>query len=315
MSGLVKFRRIIFTRQVLIPVAAVYLFLFLILGPWSPRWASSFSPFTEPPKKGPIRQSTNFKPPPPLQGRVPCYGPRGQFLSRSPDDELKEEKLDVGMLRPPSLLLRLVFPANMCAPSPAYPQPFWGSYATIGLEQTWMTIDGRYGPYGYGEEDKSYNRSKVDWNKINWGKLQNECFERNRHRFPTSATPFDNTLQMVRLGYRNATRIPETRQWHEFKNTRRTAIIVRAWRGYDWKSEDMQNLRSLIVEASLRTGGEYQVILLVDMKDYQPYIFASDENYEKALSELGLPAEFREIAVLWDDRLLESWYPDIAEHR
>ncbi|EGO55223.1 hypothetical protein NEUTE1DRAFT_123696 [Neurospora tetrasperma FGSC 2508] len=292
MSRLLKFRRIIFARQFLIPVAVVYLFLFLTLGPWSPRWASSFSPFTEPPKKGPVRQPTNFKPLPRLQERVPCYGPRGKFLSRSPDDELKEEKLDV-----------------------AYPQPFWGSYATIGLDQTWMTIDGRYGPYGYGEEDKSYNRSKVDWNKINWGKLQNECFERNRHRFPTSAIPFDNTLQMVRLGYRNVTRIPETRQWHEFKNTRRTAIVVRAWRGYDWKAEDMQNLRSLIVEASLRTGGEYQVVLLVDMKDYQPYIFASDENYEKALSELGIPAEFREIAVLWDDRLLESWYPDIAEHR
>ena len=104
MSALVKFRRIIFTRQVLIPAAVVYLFPFLILGPWSPRWASSFSPFTEEPKKLPLRQATNFKPPPPLQERVPCYGPRGQFLSRSPDDQLKEEKLDAGMLHLPLLV-------------------------------------------------------------------------------------------------------------------------------------------------------------------------------------------------------------------
>ena len=103
MSRLLKFRRIIFARQFLIPVAVVYLFLFLTLGPWSPRWASSFSPFTEPPKKGPVRQPTNFKPLPRLQERVPCYGPRGKFLSRSPDDELKEEKLDVGTLRLPLL--------------------------------------------------------------------------------------------------------------------------------------------------------------------------------------------------------------------
>ncbi|KAL2151029.1 hypothetical protein VTH82DRAFT_6127 [Thermothelomyces myriococcoides] len=232
---------------------------------------------------------------PPLAERVACYGPRGLLLGESPDDDLQTSEING-----------------------PYPTPWTGNYDETGLDLTVMNVDQRYGPYGYGEEREDYNRTRVDWNKIDWGKLQNDCFERNRHRFPASATRFDDTrVTPPRFTLRNFTKIPEVRHWHEFQPTRRTAVVVRAWRGYEYMPEDLQNLRSLVVETALRTGGEYQVIILVDMKDYEGYdndIFASEEAYRKGMEDAGVPPEFQSITLLWTNRFLDSWYPRVEEH-
>jgi hypothetical protein len=182
-----------------------------------------------------------------------------------------------------------------------------------------MTAEQRYGPYGFGEDREDYNRQKVDWNTIDWGQLQNDCFERNRDRFPVAATRFDDArAAKPRFAYRNFSGLPQVRHWHEFEPSRRTAIVVRTWRGYQYMPEDLYYLRSLIAETTLKTGAEYQVILLVDMKDYEGYdndIFASEEAYQKGLQDAGIPPEFQSIAILWTERLLKSWYPLIGEHR
>ena len=187
---------------------------------------------------------------------------------------------------------------------------------------TYMTADARYGPYGFGEEKEEYTRSKVDWDNVDWGKLQNECFERNRKRFPKAAETFNDTRIEHRFSYKNESTIPEVRHWHEFEASRRTAIVVRTWRGYDYLPEDMHHIRSLITETSLRGGGDYQVILLVDMKDwngeendYANQIFSSPEAYQQGIKDAGVPKEFESIAVLWDYNLLRDWYPLVEEHR
>lgn len=197
----------------------------------------------------------------------------------------------------------------------AYPMPWTGSYEALGLDQTWMTAEGRYAPYGYGEKTDKYNRTKVDWSKVDWGKLQNECFERNRHRFPSAAKRFEDARDTIRFAFRNDTRIPEVRQWHQFNQTQRTALVIRAWRGYNYTPEDMYYLRSLVTEAALKSGGEYQVILLVDMRESEENIFKSEERYRLGFNNSGVPKEFESITVLWDDHFLESWYPEVPEHR
>lgn len=177
-----------------------------------------------------------------------------------------------------------------------------------------MTADDRYGPYGFGERLDSYTRSRVDWDAIDWNQLQNECFQRNAGRFPPAAAPFES--MPVRFGLRNKQKERRmTPKWDRFRHTRRTAVVVRAWDGFDYKDEDLFYLRSLIVETSLRTGGEYHVVLLVNIKDPAHNIFASQRAYNKAFRNAGIPPELQSIAVLWDDNLLESWYPLIGEHR
>ena len=95
--------------------------------------------------------------------------------------------------------------------------------------------------------------------------------------------------------------------------TGRTAIVLRTWDCYEYKEEDLYNLRSLIVETTLSSGGEYAIFLLVHVRDPERNIFGSEANYAAALDEL-LPPELRPMAVLFDNSLLESWYPKIKDH-
>ncbi|KAK3312858.1 hypothetical protein B0H66DRAFT_485505 [Apodospora peruviana] len=296
-----RLRRILFNRNVFIGLVIVYGLMFIFLSPSSP-WAYEVRFFGQnnlqtSAASSSRRRMTNHPPLPALKPRVPCYGPRGKLLSESPDDELEEVNLNI-----------------------PFPKPWTGSYEALNLTQTWSTAQGRYGAYGFGETANSYNRSRVDWDKINWQDLQTQCLHRNAHRFPLAALTTNNSslLQMPpRFSYPNESKIHNLApQWHEFGATRRTALVVRTWRGYAYKDEDMHYIRSLIVEASLRTGGEYQVILLVDMHNHPVDILASKENYLEALRvDAGVPKEFLGMAVLWDSQLLKSWYPDIKEHR
>ena len=43
----------------------------------------------------------------------------------------------------------------------------------------------------------------------------------------------------------------------------RTAILIRTWEGYKYTDDDLMNIRALITETSLLSGGEFQVFLLI----------------------------------------------------
>ncbi|GAB1318050.1 Glycosyltransferase Family 34 [Madurella fahalii] len=285
-----------FNRQVLFVGLAICVLWFLVVqlrGDAAQQWSRlgiHLPDSREQPQRMPTENIL-----PPLAKRVSCYGPRGHLLGNSSDDDLLETEMNG-----------------------PYPTPWAGSFEELGLDLTIMTADGRYGPYGFGEEKEDYGRERVDWDKVDWGKLQNDCFERNKERFPAAAKPLADTRLEVRFSYRKNSQIPAVRHWHEFQPSRRTAIVVRVWRGYKYMPEDLYYLRSLVAETTLKSGGEYQVILLVDMKDYDGYeneIFASKEAYEQGLQDAGVPPEFQSITLLWDNRLLDSWYPEVTERR
>ncbi|KAG9966005.1 hypothetical protein KCU61_g1448, partial [Aureobasidium melanogenum] len=230
--------------------------------------------------------------------RVPCNGPRGKLLSESYDDQ--------------------IHPAHYR--NLTYPPPLSGSYEALNLDKSWLTAAERYGPYGLGEEEDGYNRTRVDWAAINWADLQNSCSQSNHQRLP-NAYAFDHGRP--RFAYRqtswtekwlpsflatpNINSRPATETFH------RSAIVVRVWSTYQYTPEDMWNLRSLVAETALASGGEYAVFLLVDVKDREAGIHTNTEAYDLVLRE-SVPPEFQDIAVLFDDSLLESWYPDVVEH-
>ncbi|KAF2836837.1 hypothetical protein M501DRAFT_1018714 [Patellaria atrata CBS 101060] len=222
--------------------------------------------------------------------RIACRGPRGRFLDKSRDDRLWEEILDI-----------------------PYPEPAAGSHEALKLRKTWMTADGRYGAYGYNEGKESYSRKRVNWEKVEWAKLQNECLQRNRHRFfDVAPVSSDRRFELRPSMWKE--KIPLLKQPAERPRvTGRTAVVLRGWDSFDFTEEDYINLRSMIVEAALVSGGEYSVYLLVHVRNKSRDIFANDVNYDEALQDI-VPAELRDIAVLFDDRLLESWYPDVESH-
>ncbi|KIX92980.1 uncharacterized protein Z520_11253 [Fonsecaea multimorphosa CBS 102226] len=224
--------------------------------------------------------------PPPIAPRQSCVGPRGRSVQKNLDDKVWARSLD----------------------SP-FPNPVGGSFAALDLPLTFNTPDSRYGAYGHNEELESYERTRVQWSSVKWADLQNECLASNLRRFRNP----ENISTARRF------RMPTKTGFEELKartdSTGRSAIVLRTWEGYNYTSLDLYHLRSLIVEAGLDLNADNAVFLLVDVKDENGtrQIFHDSQSYETALQDL-VPAEFRDIAVLFNLDLLKSWYPRISEH-
>jgi hypothetical protein len=190
-----------------------------------------------------------------------------------------------------------------------FPQPLFGSYEVLGLDDVSFDRFGRYGAYGYGENDTENWEppSMVNWDDVNWAKLQLQCFEGNKHRFKLQSS-VHKSRQSFKVqspqspGY--AARIP---------HRERTALILRSFTDVTWMANDIYNLRSLITELSLHSGGEYEVFLLVHVKDAE---FDVESPVHGALiKEQYIPKEFHDISILFNDATLEKLYPNVSEHR
>ena len=237
---------------------------------------------------------------------VACIGPRKVLLSNSADDRLKTSQLEYSTHN-----LHDSFSINIAT---AYPDTLGGSYDALGLEQTWITANDRFGPHGHGENHPEYSRSRVDWEVIDWASLQDDCLAVNKHRF-RGATELMSPSKLSPSGW--IARLKLTMQTKPSARpsitTGRTAIVIRSWSGHTYGQQDMIFLRSLIVEAALSSGSEYAVYLLIDVKEQGKEMYSSEADYRSVLEEL-VPKEFQSIAVLFNGQLLESWYPKVGEH-
>ncbi|KAL8670170.1 MAG: hypothetical protein Q9224_007692, partial [Gallowayella concinna] len=107
-----------------------------------------------------------------------CEGPRGVNVNGNPDDMLGAYKL----------------PSHV-----TLPVPFFGSYEETGLGSGFC-FEHRARNRAYGEardeDDLPTNGphpvpppSSVEWASVDWGRLQKECYVRNRDRFEDAADP------------------------------------------------------------------------------------------------------------------------------
>ena len=149
----------------------------------------------------------------------------------------------------------------------------------------------RYGAYGFGEDEsivKNWVRpSKVDWNNIDWGKLQNRCAESNAGRFSSKSKAVHSHIS------------PETR----------TAILIRSDTGKVYSDNDIVNIRAMIMELALQSGGEYEVFLLVQVQD-DTIPLDDDETIDWLLEE-NIPPEFWSITRFWSVATIASRYLEI----
>lgn len=70
----------------------------------------------------------------------------------------------------------------------------------------------------------------------------------------------------------------------------------------------------MIMELSLLSGAEYEAILLIDAKD-EVLPDQMDNVTMGGFKEEYLPEELRGLAVFFNTKLLEDWYPTIDVHQ
>ncbi|KAJ5686040.1 hypothetical protein N7536_008659, partial [Penicillium majusculum] len=226
-----------------------------------------------------------------------CEGPRGKTLSRSSARDMV-----------------FVYPGNQ----KDFPAPMFGSYQATGLDgNVCSNRFSRLAAYGYGS-NTTHPASGVNWNETNWGSLQSQCFERNVGRYSPNGTnprPISLTLPVhPRVTARTLPRDQPTSSPHISRYKPRSAVILRAWHDMEWSENLKQNVRSLVTELSLHSGGEYQVFLLIHIKDESIPIYTDDDEVMKEIKARFIPHEFQDMAVLFNEKTLESWYPRVEEH-
>ncbi|KAK3328362.1 hypothetical protein B0T19DRAFT_188711 [Cercophora scortea] len=203
----------------------------------------------------------------------------------------------------------------------SFPDPGFGGYGLLGLDQNLCyERETRLSQYGLSPDSTPATDGGdqlTNSEDVNWGELQDQCVEKNRKRF-APAHPQDDSLRNQRkLGAssrarRAAARIESRNNATAIIKEPRTALLLRSYTGKKYTENDKQIIRSLITELNLRTGGEYQVFLLVQVKGPED-IWSDDKVYESII-ESEIPKEFRGITILWNEESVKAMYPLLDEN-
>lgn len=234
---------------------------------------------------------------------VPCRGPAGETYF-----EANAEDLVVQGYR--------MSPAD-------YPRATIGSASILGLDKS-ICFDrlSRLNPYSMdGTNQKPVGAQGVlpqhpSWDNVRWGQLQNECLSRNIRRYMPQARLSSSLMPNMPMPDQDDAMKDVNDRMHASSDVQyfkaRTAVLIRTWEGYRYKDNDLQSIRSLITELALISGGEYQVFLLVNIKQRDADIYDDEDTYQDLLED-NVPKELRDIAILWTEKVLEDWYPKVGD--
>ncbi|KAI0433500.1 hypothetical protein F5Y09DRAFT_62870 [Xylaria sp. FL1042] len=221
-----------------------------------------------------------------------------------------------------------------------FPEPLIGGYDILGMDgDLCFERETRLGMYGF-QNANDTSDPLVDWDKVHWGELQEKCVQNNEARFDLQGrpNPYVNTVYSTKkttafIGADSDLDLGDTpkgryhnddlRRSSAIGNNKRpskgtvtekveprTAVLLRTYTGKDYNENDKQVIRSLITELSLRTGGLYQIFLFVHVKDNAYAIWDDEGTYQYVLQQ-NVPAEFRDIAILWNDEAVQAMYPKL----
>ncbi|KAL8714313.1 MAG: hypothetical protein Q9220_001644 [cf. Caloplaca sp. 1 TL-2023] len=236
-----------------------------------------------------------------------CEGPRGVDLNGNKDDMLGAYKL----------------PNHDSTPAPIF-----GTYKETGLGLDYcFERHARNSPYG--DEDRLGDTSKpqpskVKWDTVDWGRLQHDCYVRNKGRFkvevdetarPMFRYPNEEDIERVNdtLISPVANSVKNKRRSKSKQYASRNAILLRTYDTKKYTEDNLQHIRAMVAELSLHSGAEYEVFLLVQIIDLGRPIFDDPAAYQEAL-DIYVPHEFHNISVLFNVPLLEAWYPKAGKH-
>lgn len=206
-----------------------------------------------------------------------------------------------------------------------FPEPKFGSYEKLGLDPNicWER-ETRLGPYGLLEQTKKLGGETIpmDWDNVNWGDLQRRCVHKNAKRYDLNkdrknpylnAYPETAKADHYAKSSKSTKRAPTEKEGAtEFKAEKRTALLLRSYTGKVYTENDKVTIRAMVSELSLKTGGEYEVFLLVHVKDHSLRIFEDDEVYQSVLQD-NIPPEFHGMTVLWNDEVVWDIYTELKD--
>ena len=281
------------------------------------------------------------------QRDIPASKPWTEYPNRSKESNMQECFIDAaGKVRPPALRYYQGRPLG-------FPESVAGSYDVLKLpEDICFERFGRYGPYGFGystrtgglgtgehgesegSDDVWSQTPRVDYREVDWATVQRQCFKANAARFSElpKKTPQPHGFY-IGNGDSNAhvrRDVPannSTGQSTQFTKSgkaektgessvekkARTAVVVRCWDEYLFREDDIANLRSMISELSLGSGGRYDVHLLVQVRnDAHHPIWADHEAYEQRIRD-SIPKEFQGLVTLWTETQMLSLYQGIYD--
>ncbi|KEQ72710.1 hypothetical protein M436DRAFT_48919, partial [Aureobasidium namibiae CBS 147.97] len=181
-----------------------------------------------------------------------------------------------------------------------HPDHLYGSYDALGLkDDVCFDSEGRLGAYASPAnstlfehaspspyETKRTLQNPVDWTSIDWAAAQKRCYDDNFAIEGTKQSKTSSALSRIS----------------------RQAIVLRTWTGYDYTPHAIMNLRALLSEMSLGSGGEYDIHLLVHVKNNSARFWESAQLYDK-IREESVPAEFCGLVTLWSEQQMELVYP------
>ena len=224
-----------------------------------------------------------------------------------------------------------------------FPENVIGSYELLGLpEDICFERYGRLGPYGYGYglrnggtgagkngdmegSEAVWNQKsgtkQVDYRTVNWADAQKRCYQANADRFvhKNPIAKLSKTFSVIENGPHKRETVASglmasNTTAMDKKLLSRTAVVIRVWDDFNYREEDIMHLRAMISELSLGSGGEYDVHLLVQVKDEAKHpIWADEDTYQKHLKE-SVPKEFHGIATLWSVTQMLMLYQGIFDN-
>jgi hypothetical protein len=246
----------------------------------------------------------------------PCHGPNGEFIEDM-----------------------IVFKGHL----EGFPTASFGSFDVLDMDgNLCFERETRLSPY---IQQWNNDSSTVNWEKVDWGELQLTCLKKNQGRFDLRgktnaylqstygklnvndpeevvAKPpllssvhqkqLADELRREKVGGRERRRaVSKASDGYENKTAKatefRTAILLRSYTGKEYSENDRQMIRSLVTELSLRSGGEYQVYLLVHVRDPDYLIWDHAQTYNYVMQTF-VPEEFHGMTVLWNDAAVWDTY-------
>ncbi|KAG6014295.1 hypothetical protein E4U54_005544 [Claviceps lovelessii] len=247
---------------------------------------------------------------PPINAhRLPRPTPYNPYTTNK--DSIKRCHLDKeGTVSPPDVLYYNGIPQHM-------PDPVIGSHEVLGIRDD-ICFDrfGRFGPYGFGyaeadggagvgqdTEDSNSNiawakTGKINYTSIDWSDAQERCSQANKHRLIEP--------------HAGSAKLPPTLAKPKRKTVRQ-AVVVRCYTSYNWTTMAILNLRALITEVSLKSGGEYTVHILLHVLDNDRPIWA-DRSVVQDILDRTIPPEFHSLVTLWSEAQMVLIYPGDFEN-